>query len=199
MAVGEVFPRASGPWTAIEDANALTYTPLNTDAGYYLRITAEYKDPESTENTKMARAISANAAQAGSIVGNTAPDFQDENDEPLTTDTRMVRENTPAGQPVGDPVTATDDNAGDILTYTLEGVGEASFDIDVTNGQVMTKAALDEETQASYSVTVRATDPFGQSDEITVTITVEDINEAPTVSSGVASIEHPENGTVLGH
>ena len=145
----------------------------------------------------MARAISANAAQAGSIVGNTAPDFQDENDEPLTTDTRMVRENTPAGQPVGDPVTATDDNAGDILTYTLEGVGEASFDIDVTNGQVMTKAALDEETQASYSVTVRATDPFGQSDEITVTITVEDINEAPTVSSGVASIEHPENGTVL--
>ena len=38
----------------------------------------------------------------------------------ITTDVdRMVRENTPAGQPVGDPVTATEENAGDILTYTL--------------------------------------------------------------------------------
>ena len=43
---------------------------------------------------------------------------------------------------------------------------------------------------------VTATDPFGLSDDITVTITVEDINEAPTVS-GAASIEHPEGGTVL--
>ena len=55
--------RASGPWTAIEDETALTYTPVNTDGGNYLRITAEYKDPESTENTKMAQVVSANAAR----------------------------------------------------------------------------------------------------------------------------------------
>ena len=58
--------RASGSWAAIEDENTSTYTPVNADAGYYLRITAEYKDPESTENTKMAEAVSANAAQAES-------------------------------------------------------------------------------------------------------------------------------------
>ena len=48
----------------------------------------------------------------------------------------MVRENTPAGQPVGDPVTATDDDTGDILTYTLAGTDVDSFAIDVTNGQI---------------------------------------------------------------
>ena len=190
--------RASGPWTEIEDETALTYTPENTDAGYYLRIKAEYKDPESTENTKMAQAVSANAARAGSAVGNTAPQFRGADDEEIMDGAvvRMVRENTPAGQPVGDPVTATDDDADDILTYTLGGTGEASFAIDVTNGQVMTKAPLDHETAESYSVTVTATDPFGLSDQIPVTITVEDVNEAPTVS-GAASIEHPENDTVL--
>ena len=128
--------------------------------------------------------------------GNTAPEFKDDEDVAITGAVRMVRENTPAGQPVGDPVTATDDNAGDILTYTLGGDDGDSFAIDVTNGQVMTKAALDEETTPSYSVTVTATDPFGANDVITVTITVEDVNEAPTVS-GAASIEHPEGGTAL--
>ena len=190
--------RTSGPWTEIEDETGTTYRPVNGDAGYYLRITAEYKDPESTENTKMARAVSANAAQAGSDVGNTAPQFRDADNQEITGDVvRMVRENTPAGQPVGDPVTATDDNAGDILTYTLEGNDAASlFAIDVTNGQVMTKAALDVETAPSHMVTVRATDPFGLMDDIMVNITVEDVNEPPTVS-GAASIEHPETGTVL--
>ena len=189
--------RASGPWTEIEEeATSTAYTPANTDAGYYLRITAEYKDPESTENTKMARVVSANMAQARSDAANTPPEFQDESDEPITSAVRMVRENTPAGQPVGDPVTATEENADDILTYTL-GVNDGdSFAIDVTNGQVMTKAALDEETTPSYSVTVTATDPFGANDDVMVTITVEDVNEAPTVS-GAASIEHPENDTVL--
>ena len=58
--------RSSGSWTEIEDETGTTYTPVNGDASYYLRMTAEYKDPESTENTKMAQVVSANAAQAGS-------------------------------------------------------------------------------------------------------------------------------------
>ena len=158
---------AEGPWTAIEDEIALTYTPANTDAGSYLRITAEYKDPESTENTKMAQVVSANPVRSGSAVGNTTPEFRDESDEPITGSvTRMVRENTPAGQPVGDPVTATDEDTGDILTYTLGDTDADSFAIDVTNGQLMTKAALNAEASGrGYSVTVTATDPFGAMDD----------------------------------
>ena len=84
--------RASGPWTEIEEATSTAYTPVNTDAGYYLRITAEYKDPESTENTKMARVVSANMAQAESDVGNTDPAFKDADDQDISTATRTVRE-----------------------------------------------------------------------------------------------------------
>ena len=50
------------------------------------------------------------------------------------------------------------------------------------SGQLKTKAALDHETKDSYTVTVTATDPSGESDEITVTITVIDVNEAPEVT-----------------
>ena len=65
--------RTSGPWAEIEEETGTTYTPANGDAGYYLRITAEYKDPESTENTKMARAVSANKARAGTVEGEHSP------------------------------------------------------------------------------------------------------------------------------
>ena len=102
---------------------------------------------------------------------NTAPEFDD------ATAERMVAENTVAGEDIGDPVAATDTDAGDPVTYTLGGTDVASFDIDTATGQLMTKAALDYETQASYSVEVTATDSSGASDTIAVTITVTDEDE----------------------
>ena len=189
--------RTSGPWNPIEDATAVTYQPVNADADYYLRMTAEYKDPESTEDTKMAQVVSANAVRAGTNVGNTDPAFKDAEDQDITTISREIAENTPAGQPVGNPVTATDENAGDILTYTLGGGDdEASFDIDVTNGQVMTKAALNQETEETYMVIVTAIDPFGGNDTITVTITVTDVNEDPSVTAGMESVEYAEEQAI---
>ena len=56
------------------------------------------------------------------------------------------------------PISATDGD-GDVLTYTLEGTDEASFDIDESTGQLITKVDLDEETKSSYySVTVKVDD-----------------------------------------
>ena len=52
------------------------------------------------------------------------------------------------------------------------------------NGQLQTKAALDHETKASYSVTVTATDGDNLSDTTTVTITVTNVNEAPSFTEG---------------
>ena len=71
-----------------------------------------------------------------------------------------VPENTPPGTNIGDPISATDPDEdtlefGDPLTYSLEGDAAASFDIDKSTGQLITKAALDfEGGQSSYSVTV---------------------------------------------
>ena len=43
------------------------------------------------------------------------------------TAARFVPENTPEHKYVGDPVTATDANSGDVLTYSLDGADEDSF------------------------------------------------------------------------
>ena len=93
----------------------------------------------------------------------------------IATTTRSVAENTPAGAAVGDPVAATDTDA---LTYTLGGPDAALFDIDAATGQIAVGAetSLDYETRAAYTVTVTATDPYGVSAEITVTVAVTDVS-----------------------
>ena len=63
------------------------------------------------------------------------------------TGARSVAENTEAGVNIGLPVSATDPDAGDTLTYTLGGTDAASFDIVTTSGQLQTEAALDHEGQ----------------------------------------------------
>ena len=104
---------------------------------------------------------------------NVAPEFADSEDG-----ARSVAEDTAAGGSIGNPVEATDDN-NDTLTYVLGGTDAASFDINPDTGQLMTLAALDYETKASYSVTVTASDSGGLSGSIDVTITVTNVNEAP--------------------
>ncbi len=103
------------------------------------------------------------------------------NNVPVFTDgtstTRTIAENTAANTNIGTPITATDTDSGDTLTYTLSGTDAASFGIVSTTGQLQTKAALDYETKTSYTVTVSVSDGNGGSDSITVTINVTDVNE----------------------
>ena len=87
------------------------------------------------------------------------------------------------------------DDSGDVLTYSLD--TEAVFAIVRSSGQLRTKADLDFETGPSYTVMVTATDPFGSPATSQVVITVTDVNEAPMLSGGAASIDRAENGTDL--
>ena len=107
---------------------------------------------------------------------------------------RSIPENTPSGQPIGAAFGATDTDSGDTLSYSLGGADADSFDIDASTGQLTTRAALDYEAKSSYEVTVRVTDPSNAFDDVPVTITVENVEEAGTVTlSGVP----PEVGTRL--
>ena len=94
--------------------------------------------------------------------------------------TRAVNENTGANQNVGSPVTATDADVTDTLSYTLGGTDAASFDIVSNSGQIRTKPGVtyDHEAKASYTVTVTASDDTA-TDEATVTVSVNDVNEPP--------------------
>ena len=86
------------------------------------------------------------------------------------------------------------------MTYSLGGTDASSFDIDTSNGQLKTKAALDKETKDTYEVTVSVHDGYPDAtvdDTIDVTITVTNANDPPTVS-GQTTVNHAENdaGTV---
>ena len=101
--------------------------------------------------------------------------------------TRSVAENTPSGQPIGAPVSATDAD-GDGLTYTLAGADAAAFALDADSGQVRTLSALDYESRTTYAVVVEVSDGQGGTARQPVTIAVIDEDEppaapaAPTVS-----------------
>ena len=184
----------SSGWTATSGAKSDTYTPLDTytpvagDLNKYLRATASYTN--SGKRTQVsAHGVSAYPVRAAPAPGsNAAPAFA------TLTATRSVPEDTPVGSAVGDPVTATDTNADDVLTYSLSGADAASFTIGMASGQLRTKAALDHDTKASYMVVVTAADPSGLSDTITVTISVTDQNEPPVIS-GKASVYYAEDRT----
>ena len=118
------------------------------------------------------------------------------------TGTRRVDENTAADQNIGSPVSATDPDTGDTLTYSLGGTDAASFGIVTTSGQLQTKTNLDFEEKTSYTLTVSVRDSKDASgnadtttdDAITVTITVTNVDETPTVT-GDSTINYAENGT----
>ena len=202
--------RATGGWTDIEDdpttsadesmtAKTAAYMPSGDDVGMYLRATATYTDGhcEPCAPKKTAQAISANPVQADP--SNDPPRFLDENGNPLTSPTtRSVAENSEAGTAIGAPVAATDpgiDGRQETLTYALSGGDASNFDIDSGTGQIRVKAALDYEDAGSLTqtVTVSATDPSGAPATITVTIAVTNLDEAPTITAGSASVDYKEN------
>ena len=163
-----------------------------------LRAEATYRDAEDEDNDKTADEVSYRSVRRAPET-NTDPQFPDQNlnvDDIQTAQTREVAERTSAGTNLGAPIEASD--SGDVLTYSLDnGTDAMAFDITRTTGRLITKAALDHETKETYTVTVTATDPFGAMDTSQVTITVTDVNEAPVLAGGAASIDRVENGTGL--
>ena len=171
--------------TLISGATAATYTPVAADVGRFLRATASYTDGE--DSGKSALAVSGNRVQAAPVQPNSSPEF------PSDTAGRNVPENTVAGRDIGAPVAASDDD-DDPLTYSLGGTNRASFAIDESSGQLRTRASLNFEGKSSYRVTVTAADPAGETDTITVTITVNNVDEDGTVT---LSSTQPIVGTPL--
>ena len=174
--------------TEIPGATAANFTPSSGDVGFLLVVEVSYDDDEGDD--KSAEQTSAHPVRAAPD-SNIAPVFPDENLGETGSQIlpREVDENTASGENIGAPIAATD--PGDVLTYAFAGTNndadEGSFNIDRATGQIMTKAALDHEADASYIVTVTATDPFGVSASANVTINVADLNEAPAITGSPAA------------
>ena len=164
----------NGPWTVVTGATSgvteSVYRPVAGDVGHYLRATAAYTDRHGPNKSRVG--VSARSVKAANP-DNVAPSFSDR------TPTRSIAENARSRVTVGVPVTATDTDSGDVVTYELS--GSDLFMIDSASGQirVVTGDSLDYETAPSHSVTVEASDTSNASDTVTVTIEVTDVNEPP--------------------
>ena len=154
----------------IPQATSASYTPTSGDIDHYLRVTANYTDPQGPGKT-----VSATTSSTVGESPNQAPAFTG------TLVQREVDENTPANTPIGEPITATDPDEGDVLTYSLTGTDASRFSIDPSSGQLRTKLDLDYETKQQYTLQVQVTD--GTADAtITVTITVTNAEEPGTIT-----------------
>ena len=135
---------------------------------------------------------------ATTVRPNNAPDFASD------TAMRSFAENTAAGTDIGAPLTATDADEGDTLTYSLSGSDAASFYIVAESGQLRAWSGVsyDFESRSSYTVTVEVSDGT-DTDTIAVTIALTDIDEPParpvptfgttTATSVVVNWQKPAN------
>ena len=124
------------------------------------------------------------------------------NDNPVVNPaTFTVAENSVAGTAVG-TATASDVDTGQTRTFSIQaGNTGGAFAISGSSGAitVANAAALDFETNPTFSLTVRATDNgtpvlFGQA---TVTVNLTDANEPPTVTTSGGSAAYTENAAAV--
>jgi len=169
-------------------ATKTTLTGLSPETTYEVRVRARNADGRSGWSSP---------GEGATARQNLPPRFAS------SATARSVPENSPAGTRLGDPVTASDPD-GHSLTYALR---EASslFDLDSATGQlsVAAGASLDYEAGASYTLVVQVSDGLdsgwaGDSQvvdaEVTVTVSVTDVAEAPAQPDAPA-VRTPAGGS----
>ncbi len=175
---------ADGEWTTPTTLGAvLAHTITGLEGGTTYSVQVRAISPEGAGEWSDPGAGAVEPA-------NQAPSFDAETYE------REVPENSAAGTAVGDPVTATDDDTDDELTYNfVSGGDEAPFEIDAATGQIAVAkgATLDYEGGTTvYTVTVRASDGTLAA-TAAVTIQVTDVPApgkpaAPVVTGGTEEV-----------
>ena len=118
----------------------------------------------------------------------------DGNDTPTFTDapyTATVAENDAVAAVY--TVSATDEDSGDSVTFTLTGTGSADFSLNPTTGVVTLTSALNFERTPAYYLTVRASDSNGGVATTSLNVTVVDQNDSPEFLSTPYSVNIGEN------
>ncbi|WP_281297254.1 beta strand repeat-containing protein [Flavobacterium limnophilum] len=195
--------------TDADAANTFTYTLVagtgSTDnasfniSGLSLRITAS---PDF--ETKSSYSVRVRTTDQGLLFFEKAftITINDLNEAPtdMAISASSINENVAANSTVG-TLSSTDADAANTFTYTLvAGTGStdnASFNI--SGSSLRITASPDFETKSSYSVRVRTTDQGLLFFEKTFTITINDLNEAPTdiaISASAINENVAANSTV---
>jgi Ca2+-binding RTX toxin-like protein len=113
----------------------------------------------------------------------------------ITLSTNNVAENQAIGTAVGTLIT-TDPNPGDTFTYSLvSGTGSTDNALfSLVGYQLQTNSLFDFETQNSYSIRVRTTDPSGITFEKAFTISVTDLPNLDLSTTALTDTINASNG-----
>ncbi len=116
----------------------------------------------------------------------------------------LIESNTAVGDNIGTPVTATDPDEDDTLTYSVGGTDVTFISIVSTTGQLQTTAAFLSDTKITYAITVIADDGNGGTDSVDVTVRAagrtlqQQTNSAPTFTEGHIATRSIEENTPSG-
>jgi hypothetical protein len=169
-------PSTTPPWPQAADGGGASLTVISTSGNYNL--------PSNWR---------------ASATPNGTPGYE-ENAPPtaISLSANKVDENLPNA--VVGVLTATDANLGDRFTFTLTDSAGGTFAIDGSNLVVANGVLLDFETRKTYPISVRVTDAGGLTFDKNFTITVKNVDEAPTVIA-LSNAQINENqlvGTTIG-
>ena len=189
----------SGPWTTLTGADnsvtgSSTYTPAEADLNQLLRVTASYTDGHEAGKT-LRYTLDQGVAPDAVFESNHHPVFTEGPQQ------RSVLESAGPNAPVGAPVTAFDSDS-DVLTYSLrDSSGSRYFTVDDhgrTAGQIRVAhgVTLDHEDRAEVVVSVTAADLTTAFDWVDVTITIENVNEAPQAVSESVLVSEDKPTTI---
>jgi trimeric autotransporter adhesin len=191
------------------ESTALTYTLGGTDAGLFninassgavtFKVSPNFEAPgDAGANNVYDITVTASDGSLSSAARAVAITVTEVNEAPSITSggSASFAENA-----TGTVYTATgSDPESTTLTYTLGGTDAGLFDINASSGAVTFKAAPDFETPGDagannvYDITVTASDGSLSSAARAVAITVTEVNEAPSITSG-GSASFAENAT----
>ena len=165
-----------GTFTPITGATSATYTPVEADAGYYLKATAMYTDGEGSG--KMADKMTVSSVSLFEIDGPTSRSYMENGMDAVAT------------------YTASGPGA-DMATWTLE--GDDAGDFTITGGMLEFMSSPNYEMPMggsgndsnTYMVTVKASDGT-MTDTRAVTVMVTNVDELGTLS-GDPSHNYMEN------
>ena len=186
----------SASYSLVDDAGGLFAVDANTG-----EITVDGSlDFETSAN----HTIIARITDSGGLVLDRSfvISLADLNEAPvLVGDSFGLPENRSHGTLVG-TISASDVDTGDLLTFSLvSGNSGRAFSIDASTGTitVANTAAIDFETNGTFTLTAQVADRAGLTHQQLVTVTLSDVNERPTVRAGIYHInEWSSIGSLVG-
>ena len=199
-----------GTFTSLDpDANDThTYDLVNQDGNLFAIVGSQLQvAPGALFNFEAAttHTITVRTTDAGglSTTQQLAITVTDVNEAPqtITLAPDQIAENEPVNTQVG-RLSTVDPDTEDTHTYTLvTGAGDRDNEaFSIVEDQLFLKDAADFETQPSFSILVRSTDPAGLSIDTAITISTTNVNEAPIQLALSADhvVENSLDGTVIG-